>query len=156
MQVIVMRGVPGAGKTWWQEQQYPRDEAGRVLVCSANLYFTDSKTGEYKFRADKLYEAHGQCLRQFVRAFTVWADHVTHVIVDNTNIAAVEMAPYIALAEAYGARYEIVRVQPRGLDAVKLAQRCVHNVPAEKIGRMMYAMKNDELPRFWARERVVE
>lgn len=155
MLVTIMRGVPGSGKTWWHEHKYRENDRGRIVVCSANDHFTDPKTKEYHFRAEELHKAHGYCLQKFVQEL-VDAQTAAHVIVDNTNIHAVEMAPYIALAEAYRVPYEIVRVQPRGMDAVALARRCVHDVPAEKVGRMLYNMKNNGLPRFWNRETVIE
>jgi hypothetical protein len=72
---------------------------------SADKFFT--RNGRYEFDAAQLPEAHARCLLAFVR----WAQrdpkglHTRNpamCIVDNTNTTVAEIAPYYALAQAYG------------------------------------------------------
>lgn len=46
--VIIMRGVPGSGKSTYVRNRYPE-----ARVVSADRYFTDPATGEYRFDASK-------------------------------------------------------------------------------------------------------
>lgn len=147
--VIILRGVPGAGKTWWHKTKFPGP--GNV-VCSANDYFTDPDGG-YTFKPELLHTAHNHCLRKYVRALHS-PGMLERAIVDNTNISAIEMAPYIALAEAYDVPYEIVRVYPMNMTVEQLAERCIHDVPKAKIQRMLGDLQTNRLPRFWRLENI--
>lgn len=153
MLVTIMRGVPGAGKTYWHTHKYKTSDEGRIVVCSANDYFTDPRTGEYRFDGAKLHDAHGACLRRYIEE-VVSRNTAAHIIVDNTNIRESEIAPYISIADAYGAPYEIVRVSP-AMTVSALAERCIHQVPEDKIRRMSADLLAFPLPRFWNREQVI-
>jgi len=74
-------------------------------------------------------------------------DSDTVVIVDNTNTTAVEMAPYVAIANAYCVTgIEIVEMDcPVGL----AAKRNIHNVPMRTCLRMGDNLMSLEIPHFW-------
>jgi hypothetical protein len=124
-----------------------------VVVCSANDYFTDDK-GVYRFDIEKIHEAHHKCLRLFLSEVVVTRT-AARLIVDNTNVHPIAIAPYIAIAEAYGVEYEIVRMMPAGLTVGDMAARCIHNVPVDKIESMQYVMRNNPLPNYWKRELII-
>jgi len=87
--VVIMRGIPGCGKsTFVEELKAPFGE--RVVVVSADDYFM--KDGEYKFDPTKIRDAHTQCQEKFDAAMK--NDAVELIIVDNTNITARDMAHY--------------------------------------------------------------
>lgn len=89
----IMMGPSGSGKTRW----LTKNLLGAVVV-SANSYFIQ-KDGSFVFDRDKLSQAHAHCLREFVRL----AQEGHEVLaVDNTNTLITEIAPYFALAQAYG------------------------------------------------------
>lgn len=148
MKVIIMRGIPGAGKSTYVRNN---SKDGDVVV-STDSFFTNEK-GEYNFDPYKFPEAHGRCLRLFVQALdrlnladcTLW--------VDNTNITVAEIAPYYALAEAYGCDVHILtlRVNP------KIAgPRNIHGVPESTVMNRACLLV-DEMERFpsWWRDQLV-
>lgn len=142
MKVIILSGIPGAGKSTYAERRYPD-----AYVVSADSYFMVD--GEYRFDPAGLPAAHGACLRDFTRALQAH-EHAT-LVVDNTNISVAEIAPYAALALAYGADLRIVTVNA---DPENAWARNVHGVPAQSIRRMFDALNKRELPPWWPVEHV--
>lgn len=134
--VVLMSGVPGSGKS-----TYVKRLVGAV-VCSADHFF--EKSGRYTFDPRLLGEAHGECLAKFTRALLAGE---SLIIVDNTNTSAIELAPYVALASAFGAECEIVTVK---CDPEQAFARNVHGVPLVGIKRMAEAIESRQLPPFWA------
>lgn len=98
---FILMGSPGSGKSTWIESRHPN-----AIVCSADHFF--EKDGVYKFDITKIEQAHSSCLRKFVKRVT---DGVAGapVAVDNTNTTIQEIAPYVALAVAYGFDVRFVR-----------------------------------------------
>lgn len=140
MKVIIMRGVSGAGKSTWIRNNYPL--ATLRSVVSADHYFTDAH-GIYRFDPNKLGEAHGACLRLYL-------EHIRKIdpliVVDNTNTTVAEIAPYYALAEAYGYEVEIVTLT---VEPALAYERNVHKVPLTTIDRQHYNLVNERLPPRW-------
>ena len=114
------------------------------------------------FRPKLLALAHGRCLRNFVAvvADTVLPGAEDRVaMVDNTNTTLVEIAPYVALANAYNHDVEIHVWVPREqwaptsmkLWEVVLAERNTHGVGREAITRMLANIEHTLgwWPRFW-------
>lgn len=122
MQAIIMRGLPGAGKSTWLKNNHPN-----ILTCSADHFF--EKEGQYHFDGSKLGEAHAQCLRQFIVACQAG----TPVAVDNTNRTLAECAKYYDIATAYG--YDVLVVDML-VEPEVAAARNVHGVPLAAIERM--------------------
>jgi predicted kinase len=138
MKVIIMQGLPGSGKSTWIKNNCPE-----AVICSADHYFLDRETGEYKFDATKIGEAHKECLQKFLEQ-TEGPLAEDLVVVDNTNLSLWEMATYIQVAAARGYTVEVVRILA---DPGICAQRNVHGVPATMIYRM--ADRMEEPLRFW-------
>lgn len=69
----------------------------------------------YRFDPAKLPEAHAQCLKKFIRTAQGNTGGALGdvIIVDNTNSTVAEIAPYYAIAEAYGYDTRILRVRCR-------------------------------------------
>jgi predicted kinase len=138
--VILMAGIPGSGKT-----HYTNNKLGAHESVSADAGFVGSD-GVYRFDPARLGAAHGDCLRAFVSALMKGAETV---VVDNTNTTAIEMAPYVALAAAYGYVVEIVRF---ACDPAVAAARNVHGVPERACRAMAERLERtfqDGLPPFW-------
>ena len=123
MKVIIMRGLPGSGKSTYIKNNFPN-----ALVCSADHFF--EKDGEYNFNPAKLPDAHKACMRTFIKYLSAEAPLI---IVDNTNTQLWELSPYVSVAEAFGAEVEILHVKS---DVNTCIDRNVHGVPEKSIKAM--------------------
>jgi predicted kinase len=153
MEVIIMRGIPGSGKSTWiknfiAERKWPEND---YVIVSADHYFMVGSC--YRYDPKKIGEAHASCLRDFVaELYPMRKDAPRGVIVDNTNTTAVEIAPYYALALAYGAEVKIVRVHC----PFEVAHpRNVHGVPQSTVWRMYQNILSERLPPHWNEEIVL-
>lgn len=139
MQVIIMRGVPGSGKSSYISRKCPD-----AFVCSAdNFFMNPNESGElvYQFDAKQLNDAHSACFLAFRDAC---ARGMRKVVVDNTNTRLFEMSPYVMLARSYGYKIKVVHCTGR-LEAC--AQRNVHGVGFTSIKRMSETF--EPTPPFW-------
>lgn len=145
MRVIILSGVPGSGKSTLAKSIVVNAPA---VICSADNYFMVD--GEYRFDPTKLGEAHAACLHRFTRSLITARDQTwakdDNIIVDNTNTTALEMAPYVALAAAFGAECEIVTAV---CDPEVAHARNTHGVPLAGVKRMAQAIRDRKLPPFW-------
>lgn len=141
--VTILRGIPGSGKST-HAAALNMESADRTFIVSADHFF-EGEDGMYRFDRTKLGMAHSQCLRRFVRALQ---DDVPYVIVDNTNITAIEVAPYAQLAIAYGYKVEIVTLIEHWL---KAHERNVHGVPLKTVGRHAERLAEEAryFPSYW-------
>jgi predicted kinase len=148
MKVIILRGVPGAGKSTWAKKYVENynvetDEDSVVGVVSADHYF-QTREG-YRFDASKLSEAHLECFvgfLGFVQDNRLRRESVC--IVDNCNTQLFEIAPYIQVALANGCELEIIDFNPNWTEA---ARRNIHGVPSETVFKLWDNFEN--LPPFW-------
>lgn len=146
--LYIVRGLPGSGKSTLANQL-----VGHRNYFEADMYFTDSKTGEYKFDTTKLRDAHAWCLEQVKLAmrsrYETFSDNspwdpngepfitrgigdTTPVAVSNTFTQLWEMQPYIDLvkSEEFSADWEVCIVELHNNFG------SVHGVPTEAIERM--------------------
>jgi predicted kinase len=128
--VTIMRGVPGSGKSTCAKMLQSLES--NTIIASADDYFLDLETGEYKFNPSKLGVAHTSCYLKIIVALS----EGKNVIVDNTNITNWQIAPYIMHAAAMGHEIEIFEVKNK-LTVKELAERNIHGVPEQSIKRMM-------------------
>lgn len=143
--VMILRGISGSGKTTFQKKHC--DFSCRVV--SADDWFMLG--GAYRFDPTELGNAHGHCLRRFIRAMGDRAD----VVVDNTNTTLVEIAPYISIAMAYeDASIEVVELM---CDVETAAARNTHGVPLVGVQRMQENLRKSgaEWPMFWPKRKLV-
>jgi len=141
-EVIIMVGISGAGKTTAIKDlsyRYPR-----LKVCSADLFFCDDN-GCYNFDPAKLSEAHNYCMRNFLEAM---ANGSNAVVVDNTNCSIAEIAPYVAVANAFGYFTKIIVVHAEPKDCI---ERNTHGTPANAIMGQHYRLQKTlaDLPPWW-------
>lgn len=122
-QVIIMRGVSGSGKS-----TYIKENFADAVVVSADKYFM--KEGKYCWDASKIGAAHGQCRARFKQALSKSKELV---VVDNTNTKLSEFKGYLSVAEEYGYKVEVVRLDVP-LDT--LYGRNVHGVPDASVKAM--------------------
>ncbi len=136
---IIMRGLPGSGKSFWVEQFLQTQGIELALKTRARgLFSTDSffYNGEdYRFDSSKLSEYHQRNLTGFIQALSA-AEPL--VICDNTNLAHWEFMAYEAAAKAMGYQVKVVLVgEPLNKEHQALcAKRNSHGVSLSNIKRM--------------------
>lgn len=102
--VIVMQGTSGSGKSTYAKKKANQPGLNSIIVSADDFFVTP--TG-YVFDASKLGVAHAMCFGDFIHELRTGTELV---IVDNTNSTAVEIAPYMLGASAFGYEAKIVRV----------------------------------------------
>lgn len=126
--VIIMRGIPGSGKSRYVAKKLPG-----AWVHSADNHFMradDNGDVHYRFDPSELSAAHDACFRDFRWSCEARRDEI---VVDNTNTRLFEMSPYVMLARSYGYALRIVHVVG---NPEECARRNVHGVPLAAIKRM--------------------
>lgn len=121
MDLIIVRGLPGAGKSEFSKKLmkgYNED----VLWYEADHYFM--KDGVYNFDPSKLAEAHRVCRENTRYALSKGYN----VIVSNTFSTKWEMQPYLDMAEEYGATVFITECRGKFKN--------IHGCPQDVIDRM--------------------
>ncbi len=139
--VWIYSGLPGGGKSTTIAKRH-----ARLPVCSSDHWFT--KAGVYNFVPAEIGEAHGACLRKFV-GLVIEAG--CDIVVDNTNTSVAEIAPYAALALAYGRKLQIVTVE---CDPEVAFARNVHGVTRETIAAMHKQLQERVLAPWWPQETI--
>ncbi|GIU48526.1 hypothetical protein TUM4438_30110 [Shewanella sairae] len=134
---IIMRGLPGSGKSYWAEEyvnSLPKsDETESFKICSTDEFFYHD--GEYRFNPKHLSKYHQLNLTRFIHAI---ASKVPVVICDNTNMAQWEFEAYCDAAKSEGYQIQIQQVgEPKNKQHQLLcADRNKHRVPLKSIIRM--------------------
>lgn len=131
--LILVRGLPGSGKTTFAEAFADIRAAGgkgRARIFAADDYFT-TRDGEYVFKPDLLPAAHADCLDR-VRE---WLAFGGLPWVTNTFSQRWEIEPYLRLVWPTEA-VVVDLFDGGGLTDAQLAERCVHKVPEMTITRL--------------------
>lgn len=138
-ELIIMRGIPGAGKS----------TKAKSLVGGGKIHSTDDVIeagGDYreffaKMIASKdfspLSRAHSTNLKNAIESMKAG---VTPVIIDNTNIKQNEPKAYVKAALELGYadnNIKFVDIGTAGVEAEELAKRNAHGVPLDKIEAMI-------------------
>jgi len=139
-EAIIMRGLPGSGKSTYIKKFYPD-----AVVCSADHFF--EVDGEYRFDFTKLGMAHLECYKKFSTSLS--SGH-HQVVCDNTNLTLMELSPYIMEASRWDYDIKIIHICMNNLEKT---MRNVHDVSQDKILAM--SRKYQKLPAHWIRYQVV-
>jgi predicted kinase len=143
MRVLILSGIPGSGKSTYVKSALVGQKA---VICSADTYFTrNSDDGTYKFDPSKLGLAHGECLKNYAECIRD-GSKLDLIVVDNTNTSELEIAPYVALAAAYGVEVDLVTLL---CDPSVAHARNVHGVPLAGCQAMDRRIRDRQLPPFW-------
>lgn len=129
--LILMRGLPGSGKSTLARELLSTGPSG--IILSTDDYFA-YKDG-YHYEPGLLGRAHEW---NQSRAKDALHDGRSPIIIDNTNIQAWEMKPYVKMALERGYKVDFCEPDTRWkFDPYELEKRNKHNVPHEKIARML-------------------
>ncbi|KAM4899798.1 NEDD4-binding protein 2 [Sylvia borin] len=129
--LVLLRGVPGSGKSYLARNLL-EDNPGGIILSTDDYFY---KHGQYHYDADCLGEAHEWNRKRAKEAFE---RRISPIIIDNTNIQAWEMKPYVTLAQQF--KYKVMFREPDTWWKFKpkeLERRNIHGVSKEKIKRML-------------------
>ncbi|KAM4781888.1 NEDD4-binding protein 2 isoform 1-T2 [Cyanocitta cristata] len=129
--LVLLRGVPGSGKSYLARNLL-EDNPGGIILSTDDYFY---KHGQYHYDPDCLGEAHDWNRKRAKEAFEM---RISPIIIDNTNIQAWEMKPYVALAQQF--KYKVMFREPDTWWKFKpkeLERRNIHGVSKEKIIRML-------------------
>jgi NEDD4-binding protein 2 len=141
--VILMRGLPGSGKSTRAKELIKHYEE---LGYKVYYFSTDDFWGNpYSFIPGKLREAHlwnqNRTMMQMINSFM---DEKAVIIIDNTNTTAWELKPYVQPAYTLGFEIEIIEPStPWAFDPEECAKRTIHSVPIETIRAMLARWEKD-------------
>ncbi len=141
-QLTILRGIQGSGKSTFAKTL---EEA---VIVSADHYF-EKPHGGFDYNPAKLPQAERSCFKNFLE---LTGNGHKHIVVDNMNPLAEDIAPYYLVGLAR--RYEISIVTMICEPKVAL-RRNIHNVPWEDIWKIYTLIKRERLPKEWLCE-VVE
>ena len=125
-ELILLRGLPGSGKTTLAKIILQLRSTDEPEVLSADDFFED-KEGDYNFDPTKLKEAHNYC--QF-RCSERMRQQKAKIVVANTFTQEWEMDEYFKMAERYNYRVHTVIVENRH------GNENIHGVPEDKLQQM--------------------
>ena len=125
-ELILLRGLPGSGKTTLAKIILQLRSTDEPEILSADDFFED-KEGDYNFDPTKLKEAHNYC--QF-RCSERMRQQKAKIVVANTFTQEWEMDEYFKMAERYNYRVHTVVVENRH------GNENVHGVPEDKLQQM--------------------
>jgi len=131
--VIVIRGISGSGKSTFAEYIANLHDGVPPVICTADDYFTDNTTGEYKFDASHLGNAHKACMEKFTNACQGGA---SLVILANTSTQEREISGYMDAAEEHG--YQIFSIVLEN----RHGNKDIHNVPEKTLNNQAQNLLN--------------
>lgn len=106
--IIVLRGIPGSGKTTWTLQQIEGYEPGQAVRINnddiSTMLFGKPFVGTSKKVSSLLKETR----LKMIRAYLEMKDGPTDIYIDNTNLVAQVVSEYEQVAAEYGVRFVVV------------------------------------------------
>lgn len=124
--LILLRGLPGSGKSSLGDVILRSPNSSPVDVLSADNFFVNDK-GVYNFEGSKLKQAHNDCQQKCAERMKL---EISRIVVANTFTEEWEMETYYEMAERYKYRVHSIVVENRH------GNINIHNVPSEKIEQM--------------------
>jgi broad-specificity NMP kinase len=130
--VIVLRGLPGIGKTSLAEKLALSIKPLGSNILSVDDFFT-TDNGVYEFDKEKLQEAYKWNFEKFKKALE---SKIPLIIIDNTNIKAFHYWHYIDTAQRNNYRVSILILPHNDVSDRELSERTPHAVSKSTIYKM--------------------
>lgn len=124
--IILLRGIPGSGKSTLGDVILQTTQINNQDVLSADAFFIDDK-GNYNFDGSRLKEAHNWCQQKCAERMKL---EFSKIVIANTFTEEWEMKPYFEMAERYKYRVHTLIVENRH------GGKNIHNVPEDKLKSM--------------------
>lgn len=124
--LILLRGIPGSGKSTFGDVILRTTQSNIHDVLSADNFFIDEK-GNYNFDSTKLKEAHNECQLKCAERMKM---EFSKIVVANTFTEEWEMKVYFDIADRYHYRVHTLIVENRHNG------ENIHNVPDDKVQQM--------------------
>lgn len=141
--LILMRGLPGSGKTFKARKiaESYGDSAVCLILATDDLYV--DKDGVYRYRPELAGIAHRWNQSRMREACKTWPKLTSSygkdlvIIIDNTNIGLYEMRPYVEIARQYDfeIRFEYPDA-PWSNNLHECHSKNSHGVPLDTVERM--------------------
>lgn len=135
MIIEILRGLPGSGKSRYTKE---RD----CVVFSADHFF--ERENGYVFEPARIGDAHLECFSKYLNHLREHEDGL--VCVDNTNIHASEISPYVMIANMFNAEVCVTTLM---CDPYIAYKRQVHGVPGGVFWSMYQNLLSERLPAYW-------
>jgi predicted kinase len=126
MHLILIRGIPGSGKTFLARKILARSNCKHLEV---NMYL--ERDGEWKYDKQSLKEGHIWCSEQAAE----YLDTGHNVIVSNCFISEYSMSIYAQIAAMRGAQLTILDA-PRAWDVDYAEKHNIRNLGRDKLEEM--------------------
>lgn len=143
--LYLMQGIPGSGKTTIAKEI--RAQTAGVILSTDDFWYevtegdTTYRGDTYKFDRSRLGEAHQWNQKRAEDSMRFGA---SAVIIDNTNIRARDVIPYVVAARIHGYDIQVRRVDvdPQVAIARQEDRPEDRRIPAETINRMYDEMED--------------
>jgi len=138
LQVYILRGLPGAGKSTWAHRFVKTLSFGSGVIHNTDTYFTVN--GVYRFDPAKVGVFHNLNYRAFERSM---AKMIPWIVIDNTNTRDEDVIKYRDAAISSGYSVKIVQIGTFDDAGIELAvTRNLHRVPRHDIVRMAQRLES--------------
>jgi broad-specificity NMP kinase len=133
---IILRGLPGTGKTIMAQLLSTIAAPGKSVTLGADSFFTSE--GKFSFDKTRLKEAHESTFADFKAEIE---KQTPLIIVDNTNIKNFHYWHYLDWAQRNGYIVGILTMPHNDVSNRELAERNVHGVDQNTIRRMRHSFE---------------
>lgn len=129
--VLIMRGLPGTGKSVLSDLLRLIHPASVVL--SSDDFFYNPATDTHSFDKEKIKEAHEWNFERFKKEVE---KQTPNIVIDNSNIKKYHYHHYLDYAQRHNYLAAVVTIPHNDVSDKELTERNIHSVTRETIRRM--------------------